>query len=138
MNDRVDRETIDVLHATGVRLIALRCTGFNNVDLHAAAQTGIMVARVPSYSPHAIAEHTVGMALTLNRKLHRAYNRVREANFDLNGLLGFDLRGKTVGVVGTGKIGGGLVAGIFAGFGYEIIAYDPNPAADVPLALSQA
>lgn len=130
VNDRVDEEVIKVLHSSGVPLIALRCAGFNNVDLSAAERAGITVCRVPSYSPHAIAEHTVGMVLTLNRKFHRAYNRVREGNFDLGGLLGFDLHGKTVGIVGTGKIGR-LVAQIFVGFGCRVICHDPYPKTDL-------
>lgn len=131
VNDRIDEEIIETLRAFGVCLIALRCAGFNNVDLHAAARATITVCRVPSYSPHAIAEHTVGMVLALNRKLHRAYNRVREGNFDLEGLLGFDLNGKTVGVVGTGKIGR-LVAQIFGGFGCHVVCHDPYPTDALP------
>jgi len=131
VNDRLDEEVIKVLGAVGIRLIALRCAGFNNVDLHAAARANIPVCRVPSYSPHAIAEHTLGMVLTLNRKLHRAYNRVREGNFDLEGLLGFDLHGKTVGIAGTGKIGR-LVARIFGGFGCRVMCHDPYPTDDLP------
>ena len=112
----------------GTRLIALRCAGFNNVDLKAAAELGMTVVRVPAYSPYAVAEHTVALILTLNRKLHRAYNRVREGNFSLDGLLGFDLHGRTVGIVGTGKIGR-IVGQILQGFGCKILAYDlyPNP-----------
>jgi D-lactate dehydrogenase len=111
---------------TGIRLIALRSAGFNNVDLKAARELGLTVARVPAYSPHAVAEHTIALLLALNRKIHRAYNRVREGNFALDGLLGFDLYGKTVGVVGTGKIGA-IVARILMGFGCEVIAVDPYP-----------
>ena len=129
VNDRVDGECIAQLKANGVRLIALRCAGFNNVDLVAAKAAGIPVVRVPAYSPYAVAEHTVGLLLTLNRKIHRAYNRVREHNFSLNGLVGFDLHGKTVGIVGTGKIGK-ITAEIFTGFRTKVIAYDPYPAAD--------
>lgn len=131
VNDRVGEDVIKLLGAAGVRLIALRCAGFNNVDLSAAESAGIAVCRVPSYSPYAIAEHTVGMVLALNRKFHRAYNRVREGNFDLDGLLGFDLHGKTVGIVGTGKIGR-LVGKIFAGFGCHVICHDPYPSPDLP------
>jgi D-lactate dehydrogenase len=109
--------------------VALRCAGFNNVDLAAAKSLGLAVTRVPAYSPHAVAEHAVGLLLTLNRKIHRAYNRVREHNFSLNGLVGFDLHGKTVGVIGTGRIGR-ITAQIFRGFGTEVLAYDPFPAPD--------
>ena len=104
VNDRVDRSCIDLLKSTGVKLIALRCAGFNHVDLNAAKSAGIPVVRVPAYSPYAVAEHTVGLLLTLNRKIHRAYNRVREHNFSLTGLVGFDIHGKTVGIVGPEKL----------------------------------
>ncbi|MCU0758866.1 MAG: 2-hydroxyacid dehydrogenase [Steroidobacteraceae bacterium] len=124
VNDDLGRGVIEVLHDAGVRLVALRSAGFNNVDLEAAAAAGIAVARVPAYSPHAVAEHTMALVLTLNRKTHRAYNRLREGNFALDGLLGFDLRGKTVGVVGTGLIGTALVR-ILRGFGCEVVATDP-------------
>ena len=112
-----------------MRLVALRCAGFNQVDLAAAEAADIAVARVPAYSPHAVAEHVVAMILTLNRKTHRAWNRVREGNFSLDGLLGFDLHGKTVGIVGTGRIGE-VLARILAGFGCSLLAHDPveNPA----------
>lgn len=116
VNDRINRATIERLAAEGVRFIALRCAGFNNVDLTAAQEHGICVARVPAYSPYAVAEHSVALALTLNRKLHRAYNRVREGNFALEGMVGFDMHGKTVGIVGTGQIGT-VVARILTGFG---------------------
>ena len=122
VNDRIDAACIDGLKANGVRLIALRCAGFNNVDLAAARRAGIPVVRVPAYSPYAVAEHTVALLLALNRKIHRAYNRVREHNFSLNGLVGFDVHGKTVGIVGTGKIGR-IAAEIFAGFGTRVLAY---------------
>ena len=120
---------LQILAAGGTRVLALRCAGFNNVDLPTAAALGITVVRVSAYSPHAIAEHTVGLMLMLNRQLHRAYNRVREGNFALDGLLGFDLCGKTVGVVGTGRIGA-LVCRIMAGFGCTVLAHDllPDPA----------
>ncbi len=110
-------------------MIALRSAGFNHVDLAAAQKAGIPVARVPAYSPHAVAEHAIALILTLNRQLHRAYNRVRDGNFALDGLLGFDLHGKTVGIVGTGQIGA-LVAQILKGFGCDLLAFDPyeNPA----------
>ncbi|WP_300064653.1 2-hydroxyacid dehydrogenase [uncultured Roseobacter sp.] len=128
VNDDLNRETIAQLAKAGVRMIALRSAGFNHVDLAAAAKAGLVVARVPAYSPHAVAEHTIALILTLNRKMHRAYNRVREGNFALDGLLGFDLHGKTIGIVGTGKIGE-LVAQILDGFGCALLAYDPveNP-----------
>lgn len=112
----------------GTRLIALRSAGFNHVDLAAAQRLGLTVARVPAYSPHAVAEHAVGMILALNRRLHRACNRTREGDFSLDGLLGFDLAGKTVGVVGTGQIGQ-VFARIMAGFGCRLLAFDPFPQA---------
>lgn len=127
VNDRLDRETLTALRAGGVRLVALRSAGFNNVDLAAARDLDIPVARVPAYSPHAVAEHTVALILSLNRKIHRAYARVREGNFALDGLLGFDLRGRTAGIVGTGKIGL-EVARIMHGFGCRLLAFDPEPA----------
>jgi D-lactate dehydrogenase len=123
VNDRADAPTIEALASESVKAIALRCAGFNNVDLAAAKRLGIPVVRVPAYSPHAVAEHTVGLVLTLNRQIHRAYNRVREHNFDLQGLLGFDLHGKTVGVIGTGRIGVEVIR-ILRGFGCEVLAYD--------------
>ncbi len=115
VNDRADRTCLETLAALDVKLIALRCAGYNNVDLVAAHELGMNVVRVPAYSPHAVAEHTVGLLLTLNRKIHRAYNRVRELNFSLSGLVGFDIQGKTIGVIGTGKIGQ-ITAQIFRGF----------------------
>jgi D-lactate dehydrogenase len=126
VNDRVDAAVIAQLSAFGVRLIALRCAGYNNVDLTAANRHGLIVARVPGYSPYAVAEHTLGLILALNRKLHRAFNRVREGNFALDGLLGFDIHGKTAGIIGTGKIGT-VVARILTGFGCRILAFDPMP-----------
>ncbi|MBP6058633.1 MAG: 2-hydroxyacid dehydrogenase [Nitrosomonas sp.] len=129
VNDRIDRACIAELAQGGVKLIALRCAGFNNVDLNAAREFGLAVVRVPAYSPHAVAEHAIGLLLTLNRHIHRAYNRVREHNFSLNGLVGFDLAGKTVGIVGTGKIGR-IAAQIFRGFGCRVTTYDLVPAAD--------
>jgi D-lactate dehydrogenase len=124
VNDQADRPCLEALRDRGVELVSLRCAGFNNVDLEAARQLGLGVVRVPAYSPHAVAEHTVALLLTLNRKIHRAYNRVRELNFSLNGLVGFDIHGKTVGIVGTGKIGR-IAAQIFRGFGADVIAHDP-------------
>jgi D-lactate dehydrogenase len=123
VNDELHRAVLQKLHALGTRLIALRCAGFNNVDLEAAAQLGIAVARVPAYSPYAVAEHTIGLILALNRKLHRAYNRVRDGNFSIDGLLGFDLHGKTAGVIGTGKIGA-LVARTLHCFGCDVLLHD--------------
>lgn len=123
VNDRLTSEVIGVLAGKGVKVIALRCAGFNNVDLEAAKAHGIRVCRVPAYSPEAVAEHAVAMLLTLNRKTHKAYNRVREQNFSLNGLLGFNLYGKTVGVIGTGKIGKAFCK-IMLGFGCKVLAYD--------------
>jgi D-lactate dehydrogenase len=126
VNDQVDAATIEKLASAGVRLVALRCAGYNNVDLSAAKKNGFTVVRVPGYSPYAVAEHTIALMLALNRKLHRAYNRVREGNLSLEGLLGFDLHGKTVGIIGTGKIGT-VVAQILNGFGCPILAFDPIP-----------
>lgn len=126
VNDEVTAEALKILAAQGTRLIALRCTGFNNVDVKTAAQFGITVVRVVNYSPYSVAEHAVGLILTLNRKFHKAYNRVREGDFSLNGLLGFDLHGRTIGLVGTGKIG--LILGqIMAGFGCKLLGYDLYP-----------
>ncbi|MBE0541846.1 MAG: 2-hydroxyacid dehydrogenase [Verrucomicrobia bacterium] len=127
VNDRADRACLEILAALGVKLLALRCAGFNNVDLKAARELGIAVTRVPAYSPHAVAEHAVALLLTLNRKIHRAHNRVRELNFSLGGLVGFDLHGKTAGLIGTGKIGR-IAAQILRGFGMEVLAHDPFPA----------
>jgi len=126
VNDRLDKPAVEALAAGGTRLLALRSAGFNHVDLDAAAERGITVARVPAYSPHAVAEHAVGLLLTVNRKLHRAAARVRDHNFALDGLMGFDLHGKTVGLVGTGRIGEAF-ARIMLGFGCTVIASDPNP-----------
>lgn len=126
VNDRADAAALEQLHSQGTRHLALRCAGFNNVDLEAAKRLGISVTRVPAYSPHAVAEHTLALLLTLNRHIHRAYNRVRELNFSLNGLVGFDLFGKTVGIIGTGKIGR-LTAQIFRGFGCQVLAFDTQP-----------
>ncbi len=126
VNDEADRTCLENLAALGVRLVALRCAGFNNVDVTAARALGLAVVRVPAYSPHAVAEHAVALLLTLNRKVHRAYNRVRELNFSLSGLVGFDLHGKTMGIVGTGKIGR-IAAQIFRGFGMEVLAHDLTP-----------
>lgn len=123
VNDRLDADVLKSLARGGIRHVALRSAGFNHVDLEAARALDIRITRVPAYSPHSVAEHTVGLILALDRKVHRAYARVREGNFALEGLLGFDLHGKTVGVVGTGKIGA-VVARIMAGFGCRLLAYD--------------
>ena len=126
VNDRLDERALGVLREGGTRLVALRSAGYNNVDLAAAARLGIPIVRVPEYSPFAVAEHAVALVLALNRKIHRAYARVREWNFSLDGLVGFDLHGKTVGIVGTGRIGR-ATAGIFHGFGCRVLGYDPRP-----------
>jgi D-lactate dehydrogenase len=123
VNDEANAEVLQELAAQGIRLIALRCAGFNNVDLEAAQKLGMKVVRVPAYSPHSVAEHTLALILTLNRKTHRAYNRVKEGNFALNGLMGFDLNGKTVGLIGLGKIGL-VTAQILKGFGCRVLGYD--------------
>lgn len=123
VNDIVNESVIRQLAEKKVKIIALRCAGFNNVDLEAAKKMGIRVCRVPAYSPEAVAEHAIAMILTLNRKTHKAYNRVREQNFSLNGLLGFDLHGKTVGIIGTGNIGKAF-AKIVKGFGCKVLAFD--------------
>ncbi|NRT15220.1 D-lactate dehydrogenase [Flavobacterium sp. 28A] len=123
VNDIVNAQVIESLANKKVQIIALRCAGFNNVDLDAAKKLGIHVCRVPSYSPEAVAEHAMAMILTLNRKTHKAYNRVREQNFSLNGLLGFDLHGKTIGIIGTGNIGKAF-AKIAKGFGCKVLAFD--------------
>jgi len=126
VNDTVDETVLTELAVLDVRMVALRCAGYNNVDLAAARRLGITVVRVPAYSPYAVAEHAVGLILALNRKLHRAYHRVREGNFSLDGLVGFDLHGRTAGVVGAGKIGA-CVLRILAGFGCRLLAFDPQP-----------
>jgi D-lactate dehydrogenase len=130
VNDQLGRKVLERLKAGGTRLIALRSAGFNHVDLTAADELGLTVVRVPAYSPHAVAEHTVALLLSLNRKIHRAYHRVREGNFALDGLMGFDLHGRTAGVVGTGKIGR-VVIRILRGFGMRILAHDRYPDPDV-------
>jgi D-lactate dehydrogenase len=125
VNDTLNAAVLQTLAAQGTRLIALRCAGFNNVDIQAANSLGLRVVRVPAYSPHSVAEHSVGLMLALNRHLHQAYNRVRNGNFALQGLLGFELRGKTAGIVGTGRIGI-AVARILHGFGCRLVAHDPQ------------
>jgi D-lactate dehydrogenase len=126
VNDVLNREVVEGLAGSGVGLVALRCAGFNNVDLTVAKELGLIVTRVPSYSPHAVAEHAIALILALNRKIHRAFNRVRELNFSLNGLVGFDLYGKTAGIVGTGKTGR-IVGEILRGFQMRVLASDPYP-----------
>ena len=128
VQDQLDASVVSDLAQHGTRLVALRCAGFNNVDRAAAQRYGVTIVRVPAYSPYAVAEHTVGLILALNRKIHRAYARVREGNFALEGLLGFDLHGRTVGIVGTGQIGT-VVGRILCGFGCRLLAFDPvrNP-----------
>ncbi|MCX7987783.1 MAG: 2-hydroxyacid dehydrogenase [Bacteroidales bacterium] len=125
VNDFVDESIANELYRNGIKLIALRCAGFNNVDLKAVKER-IKVVRVPAYSPHAVAEHTVALMLTLNRKIHRAYFRTRDANFSLNGLLGFDMQNKTAGIIGTGKIGK-VLAQILKGFEMNVLLYDKYP-----------
>ena len=126
VNDKLNREVVEVLAAKGVKMIALRCAGFNGVDLEAARENGILVARVPAYSPYAVAEHAVTLAMALNRRIPQANRRVRDMNFTLDGLVGFDMHGKTAGLIGTGKIG--KIAGqIFKGFGMRVIMWDPYP-----------
>lgn len=125
VNDELSAPVVDSLFDLDVHLIALRCSGYNNVDLK-AAYGRIHTVRVPSYSPYAVAEHAVGMMLALNRKIHRAYYRTREGNFNINGLLGFDMHGKTAGIIGTGRIGK-ILAGILRGFGMKILLHDAYP-----------
>jgi len=123
VNDKVDRETVKKISRNGIRIIALRCAGFNNVDISAANENNIKVVRVPAYSPQAVAEHAVALILTLNRKTHKAYNRIREGNFSLDRLIGFNLYHKTAGVIGTGKIGA-IFCGLMQGFGCKVLAFD--------------
>ncbi len=127
VNDQLDRATVESLKTKGIKLIALRCAGYNNVDLIAANNLGIPVVRVPAYSPEAVAEHTVALILTLNRKIHRAYRQVREGNFSLESLVGFNLHGKTVGLVGTGRIGTAVAKILGPGFGCKLLGYDVEP-----------
>jgi D-lactate dehydrogenase len=123
VNDHVDSKVIDQLVSMQVKHVALRCAGYNNVDIEYAKQRGITISRVPAYSPQAVAEHTIALIMSLNRKLHKAYHRVREGNFDLNGLMGFNLHNKTVGVIGTGKIGEAVID-ILLGFGCKVLCFD--------------
>ena len=131
VNDTIDKAVLDILHERGVRLLALRCAGYNNVDFK-YAYGRVHVVRVPSYSPAAVAEHAAALLLTVNRKTHRAYSRTRENNFSINGLMGMDLSGKTAGVIGTGKIGR-IFIDICRGFGMSVLAYDPYPAMDADI-----
>ncbi|MGV3278349.1 2-hydroxyacid dehydrogenase [Rickettsiales bacterium LUAb2] len=124
VNDRITKEVIDILKQNNIKIILLRCAGFNNVNVEYAKQNNIAVARVPKYSPYAVAEHAVALLLTLNRKIHKAYNRIREGNFSLNGLEGFDLYNKTVGIIGLGNIGD-IFKNIMLGFGTNVLIYDP-------------
>ncbi|MEL4408582.1 2-hydroxyacid dehydrogenase [Shewanella algae] len=126
VNDELNDEVLTELAANGTRIIAMRCAGFNNVDLDAAKRLGMNVVNVPAYSPESVAEHTVALMLTLNRKIHKAYQRTRDANFSLEGLVGFNMFGKTVGVVGTGKIGIATIK-VLLGFGCKVLAFDPYP-----------
>ncbi|CAN5276226.1 2-hydroxyacid dehydrogenase [soil metagenome] len=131
VNDEVDAEALAVLAKHGVRLVLTRSAGYNHIDLEVAASCDITVARVPAYSPYAVAEHAVALMLALNRKLHRAYARVRDQNFSLTGLEGFDVHGKTLGIVGTGTIGT-VFARLMRGFHCEVLAYDPYPNEEIP------
>lgn len=126
VNDCLEQIVLEALDKVGVKLIALRCSGYNNVDLAVAQKLGITVVRVPAYSPYAIAEHAITLILTLNRKIHKSYNRIREGNFSLNGLLGFDLHNRVVGIIGTGNIGR-ITGKILNGFGCQVLAYDLYP-----------
>ena len=126
VNDDASREVLTELAALGVKIIALRCAGFNNVDLQAAKELGLEVVRVPAYSPEAVAEHAVGLMMSLNRRIHRAYQRTRDANFSLEGLIGFNMHNRTAGVIGTGKIGVATMR-ILKRFGMKLLAYDPYP-----------
>lgn len=128
VNDTVNKEVIDILYGLGIRAVLLRCSGYNNVDFKAAYEK-IHILRVPSYSPHAVAEHAAALLLTVNRKTHKAYARTRDFNFNISGLMGTDLHNKTAGIIGTGKIGQ-IIIRILRGFGMQIIAYDPYPAPD--------
>ncbi|NHB87302.1 2-hydroxyacid dehydrogenase [Photorhabdus tasmaniensis] len=126
VNDNADREVLEELAEMNIKILALRCAGFNNVDLDAAKELGIQVVRVPAYSPEAVAEHTIGLILCLNRRIHRAYQRTRDANFSLDGLIGFNMHNRTAGIIGTGKIGIATLR-ILKGFGMRLLACDPYP-----------
>lgn len=129
VNDQLDATILRPLAASGLKMIALRCAGFNHVDLNVAKELGIVVCRVPEYSPFAVAEHAVALLQTLNRKIHKAYNRVREGNFSIEGLIGFDIHAKTIGVIGLGKIGK-IFTRILLGFGARVVGFDPYPDPD--------
>ena len=129
VNDQADRASLEALALRGVKHVALRCAGYNNIDVATATELGLAVTRVPTYSPYAVAEHAVALLLALNRKIPRANNRVRDLNFSLNGLVGFDLHGKTAGIFGTGRIGR-VAAQILRGFGMKVLAYDVFPSHD--------
>ncbi|MDP4118662.1 MAG: 2-hydroxyacid dehydrogenase [Bacillota bacterium] len=126
VNDNINEKAIQRLRSNNVQLIAMRCAGYSNVDIKAAYENKMNVVRVPAYSPYAVAEHAMGLLMTLNRKLHKAYNRTRDFNFNITGLTGIDLHGKTVGIIGTGKIGSAFI-NICKGYGMEILAYDLHP-----------
>lgn len=126
VNDNINSKTVRILAEKGVKVLAMRCSGYNNINFKAAHENGLTVLRVPVYSPYAVAEHTIALLLTLNRKIHKAYNRTRDFNFSISGLTGFDLNGKTIGVIGTGKIGQIFIR-ICQGFGMRVLAYDPYP-----------
>ncbi|MCL2912554.1 2-hydroxyacid dehydrogenase [Shewanella corallii] len=130
VNDDLSSDILEELAAHGTKVIAMRCAGFNNVDLQAAKRLGMQVVNVPAYSPESVAEHTIAIMLTLNRKIHKAYQRTRDANFNLDGLVGFNMFGKTVGVIGTGKIGLATIR-ILLGFGCKVLAFDPYPNPEV-------
>lgn len=130
VNDDLSQPVLKCLAESGIKHVSLRCAGFNNVDLRACSDLGVTVTRVPAYSPEAVAEHTVALLLSLNRKIHKAYNRVKENNFSLEGLLGFNISGKTIGIIGTGKIGISVIK-ILKGFGANIICFDPNESEEV-------
>lgn len=130
VNDDLSKPVLQSLVRFGIKHVSLRCAGFNNVDLQACHELGMTVSRVPAYSPEAVAEHTIALLLSLNRKIHKAYNRVKENNFSLEGLLGFNIAGKTIGVIGTGKIGISVIK-ILSGFGANIICFDPNESDEV-------
>jgi D-lactate dehydrogenase len=130
VNDNLQATVLEILARGGSKLIALRSAGYNHIDLNAAKELSLKVVRVPAYSPYAVAKHAVGLILSLNRKIHRAYDHVREGNFSIDGLLGFDLHNKTIGVIGTGKIGL-IVAQIMKGFGCNVLAYEPYPISKV-------
>ena len=136
INDDLSAAVLQQLAAGGTRLIALRSAGYNHVDLHAAQALGLTVVRVPAYSPHAVAEHALALIMTLNRRTHRAFNRTREGDFSLHGLIGFDLHGKHVGIIGAGQIGL-TFARIMAGFGCQLMIHDPQPIADLPAGAQQ-